>query len=138
MNVREGVTRWSEQFDEDSTNVLQIEDSISEQVANALLPQLTRDEQRQLSKRGTDSAGAFKSYLRGRYYWNSYTETGLARALECYNHAIELDPEYALAYTGIADYYNWLGVFGVRPFAETSAAAKEAATKAVGLDSTSA
>jgi tetratricopeptide (TPR) repeat protein len=138
LNVREGVTRWSEQFDEDSTDVLQIEDSISERVANALLPQLTRDEQRQLSKRGTESAGAFEAYLRGRYHWNSYTESGLARALECYNEAIKLDPEYALAYTGIADYYNWLGVFGVKPFAETSAAAKEAATKAVALDSSSA
>jgi serine/threonine protein kinase/tetratricopeptide (TPR) repeat protein len=138
LHVSEGATRWSEQFDEDSTDVLQIEDSISEQVANALLPQLTRDEQRQLSKRGTDSVEAFESYLRGRYYWNSYTESGLARALECYNHAIKLDPEYALAYTGIADYYNWLGVFGVKPFAECSAAAKEAATKAIELDSTSA
>ena len=138
VNVTTGAARWSEQFDEDSTDVLQIEDSISEQVATALLPQLTRDEQRQLSKRGTDSAEAFESYLRGRYYWNSYTESGFAKALECYNHAIELDPEYALAYTGIADYYNWLGVFGIRPFPETAAAAKDAATKAVEFDPTSA
>src|SRR5882672_12661447 len=118
LNVSEGATRWSEEFDEDSTDVLQIEDSISEQVATALLPQLSIDEQRQLSKRGTHRVEAFESYLRGRYYWNSYTESGLAKALECYNHAIELDPDYALAYTGIADYYNWLGVFGVKPFAE--------------------
>jgi serine/threonine protein kinase/tetratricopeptide (TPR) repeat protein len=138
VSVVEGVTRWAEQFDEDSTDVLHIEDSISEQVATALLPQLTHDEQRQLLKRGTDSAEAFESYLRGRYYWNSYTETGLAKALECYNHAIELDPAYALAYTGIADYYNWLGVFGIKPFAECAAAARQAATRAVQLDSTSA
>jgi eukaryotic-like serine/threonine-protein kinase len=138
VNVSEGITRWSENFDEESTDVLQIEDSISEQVAAALLPQLTRDEQRQLSKRGTDSAEAFEAYLRGRYYWNSYTESGFAKALECYNHAIELDPEYALAYTGVADYYNWLGVFGIKPFAECSAAAKAAARKAVDLDDTSA
>jgi serine/threonine protein kinase/tetratricopeptide (TPR) repeat protein len=138
FNVNEGVTRWSEQFDEDSTDVLQIEDSISEQVASALLPQLTHDEQRQLSKRSTDNVEAFESYLRGRYYWNSYTESGLAKSLECYNHAIKLDPEYALAYTGIADYYNWLGVFGIKPFGECSVAAKQAASKAVELDSTSA
>ena len=118
--------------------MLQIEDSISGKVAAALLPQLTRDEQRQLSKRGTESAEAFESYLRGRYYWNSYTEAGLAKALECYHNAIERDPNYALAYTGIADYYNWLGVFGIRPFSETSALAKAAATKAVELDPTSA
>ena len=134
VSIGEGATRWAEQFDEDSDDVLQIEDSISERVTTALLPQLTGDEQRQLSKRGTDNAEAFESYLRGRYYWNSYTESGLARALECYNHAIELDPGYALAYTGVADYYNWLGVFGVKPFAECSAAAKQAAGKAVDLD----
>ncbi|HXD31987.1 MAG TPA: tetratricopeptide repeat protein [Pyrinomonadaceae bacterium] len=138
VSVNEGVTRWVDQFDEESTDVLQLEDSISEQVATALLPQLTGDEQRQLSKRGTDSAEAFESYLRGRYHWNSYTESGFARAFECYNHAIELDPHYALAYTGIADYYNWLGVFGIRPFAECSAAAKKAASKAVELDPDSA
>ncbi|HEX7330054.1 MAG TPA: protein kinase [Pyrinomonadaceae bacterium] len=138
LSVSEGVTRWSEQFDEESTDVLQIEDSISEKVASALLPQLTGDEKRQLSKRGTDSSEAFEAYLRGRYYWNSYTEVGLAKALECYKKAIKADPDYALAYTGIADYYNWLGVFGIRPFAETSASAKQNAAKAVELDSTSA
>ncbi|HKG97392.1 MAG TPA: tetratricopeptide repeat protein, partial [Pyrinomonadaceae bacterium] len=138
LSVSEGVTRWAEQFDEDSTDVLQIEDSISEKVASALLPQLTGDEKRQLSKRGTDSSEAFEAYLRGRYYWSSYTEVGLKKALECYKQAIQLDPDYALAYTGIADYYNWLGVFGIRPFAETSAAAKQSAAKAVELDSSSA
>ena len=138
LNVSEGVTRWAEHFDEDSTDVLQIEDSISEKVATALLPQLTGDEQHQLSKRGTDSSEAFEAYLRGRYYWNSYSETGLAKALDSYQRAIKLDPDYALAYTGIADYYNWLGVFGIKPFAECSAAAKQAAAKAVELDSTSA
>ncbi|HEY4426055.1 MAG TPA: protein kinase [Pyrinomonadaceae bacterium] len=138
LSISDGQTRWAEQFDEDSIDVLQIEDSISEKVASALLPQLTGDEKRQLSKRGTDSSEAFEAYLRGRYYWSSYTEVGLAKALESFKKAIKLDPDYALAYTGIADYYNWLGVFGIRPFAETSAAAKQNAAKAVELDSTSA
>src|SRR5215211_6036937 len=138
LSISDGQTHWAEQFDEESTDVLQIEDSISEKVASALLPQLTGDEKRQLSKRGTDSSEAFEAYLRGRYYWSSYTEVGLQKALESYRKAIKLDPDYALAYTGIADYYNWLGVFGIRPFAETSAAAKQNAAKAVELDSTSA
>src|SRR4026209_2091214 len=84
LSVSEGITRWAEQFDEESTDVLQIEDSISEKVASALLPQLTRDEQRQLSKRGTDNSEAFEAYLRGRYHWNFYTEVGLAKSLQCY------------------------------------------------------
>jgi eukaryotic-like serine/threonine-protein kinase len=138
LSISDGQTHWAEQFDEESVDVLQIEDAISEKVASALLPQLTGDEKRQLSKRGTDSSEAFEAYLRGRYYWSSYTEVGLAKALESFKKAIKLDPDYALAYTGIADYYNWLGVFGIRPFAETSAAAKQNAAKAVELDSTSA
>jgi len=134
MDVSEGVTKWADQFDEESKDVLQIEDSISERVTTALLPQLTGDERVQLSKRGTENPAAFEFYLRGRYHWNTYTESGLARAIECYNQAIKLDPNYALAYTGVADYYNWLGVFGVRSFDECSAAAKEAAQKAIDLD----
>ena len=132
--VAEGVTSWAEHFDERSTDVLQIEDSISERVTEVLLPQLTGDERSQLSKRGTADPEAFESYLRGRYYWNTYTESGLARAIECYHHAIKLDPNYALAYTGIADYYNWLGVFGFKPFKECSEAAHSAAQRAIELD----
>ena len=134
MNVAEGITSWAEQFDEESKDVLQIEDSISERVTKALLPQLTGDERVELSKRGTENPKAFESYLRGRYHWNTFTESGLARAIEFYNQAIKLDPNYALAYTGIADYYNWLGVFGVKSFDECTAAAKEAAQKAIDLD----
>ena len=138
MKVAEGVTSWAEHFDERSNDVLQIEDSISKRVTAVLLPQLTGEERGQLSKRGTDNAEAFESYLRGRYYWNTYTETGLARAIECYNHAIELDPNYALAFTGIADYHNWMGVFGFHSFKESSEAAKQAAQKAIALDATAA
>ena len=134
LDVREGTTVWAGQFDEKFTDVLHLEDTISAQVAEALVPQLTGDERRRLAKRGTDNAEAFESYLRGRYHWSTFTEEGFARALTCYHQAIALDPGYALAYAGIADYYNFLGVYGVLPFVECSAAAKEAATKAVALD----
>src|SRR5437764_10610024 len=134
LDVREGTTVWAGQFDEEFTDVLRLEDTISAQVAEALVPQLTGDERRRLAKRGTDNSEAFESYLRGRYHWSTFTEEGFARALTCYHQAIALDPGYALAYAGIADYYNFLGVYGVLPFVECSAAAKEAATKAVALD----
>ncbi|HWN09898.1 MAG TPA: protein kinase [Pyrinomonadaceae bacterium] len=134
MSVSEGATRWGGRFDEKSADVLQLEDSISDQVARAIIPHLTGDEQRQLHKRGTDSAEAYEAYMRGRYHWNTFTEEGFAQALYCYHQAIALDPDYALAFAGIADYYNWVGVYGVMPFDECSAAAKEAAEKAVALD----
>ena len=134
--VQDGATVWAGQFDEKFTDILSLEDSISAQVAEALIPQLTGDERLQLAKRGTDNPEAFESYLRGRYHWNTFTEEGFAKAIACYYDAIALDPTYAVAYTGIADYYNWIGIYGVMPPAECFAAAKEAATKAVELDNT--
>src|SRR5205085_4913564 len=134
LQVREGAIRWAGRFDEKLMDVLRLEDSISEQVAGALIPRLTGEEQEQLAKRGTEDARAFEAYLRGRYYWHSLSEEGFAKAMREYNRAIALDPNYALAYAGIADYYIFLGIFGVLPFAECAAAAYEAAEKAIALD----
>lgn len=136
LDVRTGAAIWAGQFDERFTDALLLEDAISSQVAEAIVPQLTRDERRQLAKRGTDDADAFEAYLRGRYHWNTFTEEGFAKAIVCYYRAIALDPNYAIAYAGVADYYNWLGVYGVLPFAECSASAMEAARKAIELDPT--
>jgi eukaryotic-like serine/threonine-protein kinase len=136
LDVREGSAVWAGQFDEDTADVLQLEDSISEQVAEALVPQLTGGERLKLQKRGTDNASAYEEYMRGRYHWNTFNEEGFARALVHFSRAVSLDPDYALAYAGIADYYNVLGVYAILPFSDTSASALEAARKSVGLDPT--
>ncbi len=134
LSVRDRSTRWAQTFDEDFVDVLALEDSISEKVAKSLVPHLTGTEEQQLKKRGTDNNEAFEAYLRGRHYWNTFTEEGFAKSLIFYNRAIAVAPDYALAYAGIADYYNLVGVYAIMPFQETSAAAKEAAQKAVDLD----
>ncbi|HJQ32711.1 MAG TPA: protein kinase [Pyrinomonadaceae bacterium] len=134
LDVRAGSAVWAGQFDEEAADVLQLEDSISEQVAEALVPQLTGGERLRLQKRGTERADAYEEYMRGRYHWNTFNEEGFARALVHFSRAVSLDPDYALAYAGIADYYNVLGVYAILPFSETSAAALEASRKAVTLD----
>jgi serine/threonine protein kinase/tetratricopeptide (TPR) repeat protein len=134
LDVRAGSAVWAGQFDENTADVLQLEDSISEQVAEALIPQLTGGERLRLQKRGTDRADAYEEYMRGRFHWNTFNEEGFARALVHYSRAVSLDPDYALAYAGISDYYNVLGVYAILPFSETSAAAEQAARKAVALD----
>ncbi|MBS1797529.1 MAG: tetratricopeptide repeat protein [Acidobacteria bacterium] len=134
LNIQEGAARWAEKFDEDFTDVLSLEDLISEKVAEALLPQLTGDERDRLKKRGTDNPQAFEHYLRGRHYWNSFTEDGFAKAIIAYYQAIAHDPKYALAYAGIADYHNWLGVYGVLPSKECFQSAIENARQAIALD----
>ncbi|MCU1290108.1 MAG: serine/threonine protein kinase with repeat [Acidobacteria bacterium] len=134
LNVREQTTVWAERFDENYTDVLQLEDAISLRAAEALIPHLTEDERENLGKRGTKSPQAFESYLRGRFHLNTFTEEGFAKAFEAYNEAIRHDSNYAAAYAGIADYYNRLGLFGILPARQCFQSAVEAATKAVQLD----
>lgn len=136
LRVAEEAICWAGQFDEKLTDVLQLEDSISEQIAGALVPQLTADERRRLSKRGTDNPEAFEAYLRGRYHLNSLTEDGFAKALADYERAVQLDPSYALAHAGIADYYYYLAVHIVLPSSRCLAASEAAARRAVELDPT--
>jgi len=113
-----------------------LEDCICCRVAEAIVPDLTADERLRLSKRGTDNPQAHEAYLRGRYHWNKLNEEGFAHAIVCYNQAIALDRNYALAYAGLAAYHNWLGSFTILPSAECAAAAYEAASTAVAIDPT--
>jgi len=134
LSVAEEVICWANQFDEKLMDVLQLEDSIAEQIATALLPRLTADERERLAKRGTNNPEAFEAYLRGRYHLNSLTEDGIFKALADYELAVQLDPSYALAYTGIADHYYYLAVYGVMPSRQCLLASETAARRAVEMD----
>jgi eukaryotic-like serine/threonine-protein kinase len=134
LNVAEQTTVWAERFDENFTDVLNLEDVISLKVAEALIPHLTAGDRQNLAKRGTDNPQAFEAYLRGRFHWNTFTEDGFAKAIVAYHEAIAHDPGYALAYAGIADYYNWLGVFGILPAQECFRSAIDSAKRAIELD----
>ncbi|MDQ3686019.1 MAG: tetratricopeptide repeat-containing serine/threonine-protein kinase, partial [Acidobacteriota bacterium] len=136
VSMRDGAPLWASRFDEKYTDILSLEDSLSAQVAEALIPRLTGEERERLGKRGTDNPEAFEAYLRGRYHWNTYTEEGLAKAIVYFNEAIAIDSSYAAAHAGVADYFNWLGVYGVLPARECFVAAREAAARAVELDGT--
>ena len=134
LSVEEGSTRWAGRFDEEFTDVLRLEDSISEQVARALLPHLTGDEREQLARRGTDNAEAYEAFLRGRYHWYTMSEEGFAKSVSCYQRAISLDPKYAEAYAGLAEYHAWLAVYGLAEPARELRVARESAQKAINLD----
>lgn len=134
LKIADNATIWATSIDETLKDVFSLEDTLSNRVLEALLPQLTGSELEDFSKRGTENPEAFEHYLRGRYYFNSFTEEGFAKAFVSFHSAIAADPNYAHAYSGIADYYNWLGILGVLPPAECFQPAIEAATKAVELD----
>lgn len=134
LNVAESATRWAEGFDEDFTDVLELEDSISEKVTNSLVPRLTGDERRKLAKRGTDSVEAHDAYLRGRYFWNQFVPEAFPKSIEAFEKAVELDPNYALAHVGVADFYTWACIHGMFPPSEGFPKVLKAATRALEID----
>jgi eukaryotic-like serine/threonine-protein kinase len=134
VQVQSGTPVWAASFDEHFEDLLRVEDSISEQVAQALVPQLTGEEREQLGRAGTASAKAHQAYLRGRWNWSKNTEESLAQALISFMQAIAEDPQYARAHAGVADYYVQLGIRGGLPPSESFAAAKESAGTALRID----
>lgn len=134
LDTRNRTAVWAKSFDEELTDVLTLEDSISRQLAEALVIKLTGEEQRRFRARKTTNPDAYEAYLRGRFYWHQYTADGLAKSLVAFYESVAFDPEFAPAHSGIADYYNFLAIFGIMPPGETFPAAKESALKAVELD----
>lgn len=133
LRVRDGTPLWGQTFDVASDNAFTIEDSIAERVASSLAGHLTGQQQSALKKRPTANASAYGNYLRGRYYSQKYTEDGFRKAVDYLQSAIDSDPGYALAYSGLADtYYDASNL--VFPPHEALPRARAAAQRAVELD----
>lgn len=132
----ENTTDWAKAFDKDLGDVLELEDSIAEEVASALLPQLTSEERGRLERRGTNVPEAYEAYMRGRYFWSRFTDDGLRKAVSEFQRAIELDPDYAYPYIGLADYYSWASIFGEIPSDVGFPKAQEAARHALAINDT--
>ena len=132
--VRDGQQLWADRFDENWTDIFAAQDMVSQRVAAALALALTGEEQRQLTKRYTENPEAYGAYVRGRYFWNTGTAEGYRKAVEEFQRAISLDPNYSLAFAGLADSYNLLGSYGVMPMRDAHEKAKAAAQQAVDLD----
>lgn len=105
VEVTTGWQLWGESFDSENKDLLQIQEVITKQLLAALKLKLTGEEERQVTARYTDNAEAYQSYLEGRYHWSRYTKKGIEKAIQHFRRAIELDPNYALAYAAIVDCY---------------------------------
>jgi len=134
LDLDRGSAIWAKHFDEKFTDVLQLEDAISKQVAVALIPQLTGADKRKLAKRGTDDPKAYEAYLKGRFYWNQFTAGSLPKSFEAFQKAVDADPNYALAYAGIADFYMWANIYGILPTTTCYEMAESAALRALSID----
>lgn len=137
VNVADGVTIWAETFDERLGDVFKVQDAIAENVVRALAITLAHGDRELLSRRDTRNTDAYQLYQKGRYFWAKRTEGNTRKSIEYFQQAIALDPEYALAYTGLADAYWTLHFLALSNDAEDlSSRARAAAVKALGLDDT--
>ncbi|HEV3334531.1 MAG TPA: protein kinase [Bryobacteraceae bacterium] len=134
VDVQAQTPVWADHFDEQFEDLLKVEDSIAARVAQALIPQMTGEEKSELARRGTANPKAHEAYLRGRWYWSRFTEEALPHALVQFTEAVAVDPGYARAHAGIADYHIALGIWGLLPPMESFAAAIDSARTAIRLD----
>ncbi|MDQ2938406.1 MAG: protein kinase, partial [Acidobacteriota bacterium] len=127
---------WGEQYHRKISDILAVQDEISQEISEKLRLQLTREQKKQLAKRYPENTEAYQLYLKGRYFWNKRTPENLQKAVTYYQQAVDVDPKYALAYAGLADCFMLLGwvEFGVSPPREVMPKAKAAALKALELD----
>lgn len=133
VSVGDGRSLWAGKFDEQFTDIFKVEDSVAERVALALSLRLTGEERDRLKRRYTDDVEAHEFYLKGRYYSNKFTLESFRKAVESFNRALELDPEYALAYAGLAESY-WIAADLYLNPREALRKAQEAAARAVAAD----
>jgi len=134
IRVDDGAMLWAGHFDEKLTDLFAVEDSIADQVARALTLTLTEEERQRLARRNTQNTDAYHAFLKGRFFWNKRTEDGLRKGITQFEEAIAHDPDFALAYAGIADCYNLLCGYGALPPREGYPRARQAAERALELD----
>ncbi|MGB7063277.1 MAG: protein kinase [Candidatus Zixiibacteriota bacterium] len=134
VNAANGAHLWSETYDRELESVFAIQDEISQAIVNVLRIRLLGDDRTAFAKRHTDNLEAYNAYAQGRFLWNKRTEENLTRAIGYFERAVQLDPDYALAYAGLADAYNVLPSNVGTPVEEVLPQAKEAAGKALELD----
>jgi serine/threonine protein kinase/Tfp pilus assembly protein PilF len=134
VKASDGYHLWSQRFDREMTDVFAIQDEISQAIAEKLRVQLAED--RPLVKRYTENLEAYNLLLRGRYCILRVTPESLAKGREFLEQAIVLDPNYALAYTALAEYYSASAMWGFMPGSEAIPRAKAAALAALKLDDT--
>ncbi len=109
INVADGYHLWSETYDRDMKDILAVQSDVAKRVVQALQVELGVDEARALAKKPTENPEAHRLYLLGRYHFAKFTRAGWTNAIHYFEQALQVDPNFALAYCGLADTYGWAG-----------------------------
>lgn len=136
LRVHDGAAIWTAALDGHDAEIFDLQDAISEQIVAALRLELSRDEQRKLARRDTESSEAYNAYLKGRYVLDRRTEEWILKSIEHFSKAVELDPAYAPAHAGLADAYYELVYWAEYRPVEYMPKAKASAERALAIDDT--
>ena len=136
INALTDAHLWAETFDRKLTDIFAVESEIAKTIADTLQAKLSGSEQHAIAARPTENTEAHQLYLKGRFFWNKRTGNDLKKSIDYFEQAIAADPNYALAYAGIADAYVWLPGYTAGAPRDCYPKAKAAATKALQLDDT--
>nr|MBA3633406.1 tetratricopeptide repeat protein [Acidobacteriota bacterium] len=136
VDVRTENIIWSEQYNRKQTDLVSLQSEIARDVSNKLRAKLSGADEQKVAKNYTENTEAYQLYLRGRYHWNKRTAKDLLKSVEYFNQAIEKDPNYALAYAGLADSYVLFSGYNVTSPNEAYPKARTAAMKAIEIDET--
>lgn len=134
VDARDKTQMWGAQFNRQAGDLQAVQEEMARTISEKLRLRLTGAQAQQLTKRATPNAEAYQLYLNAVFYYRKGSIENLRRALDYHNQAIALDPNFALAYTGVATVYNGLGGYSVLDPKEAQAKAKAAAQKALELD----
>lgn len=134
INLATESQLWGEHYNRPLSDIFTVQEEMAEEIARSLRLRLTGQQREALMRRDTHDAEAYQAYLRGRYYWNKRTAEGFKLATTHFQQAIDIDPNYALAYSGLADTFNVLGYYNIQAPRDTYPRAKAAAARALDLD----
>jgi TolB-like protein/Tfp pilus assembly protein PilF len=132
VNASDGSQIWGERYNRKASDILSVQEDIAREIVGKLRPKLSGEQQERVNKRYTENTEAYQLYLKGRFYWNKRTGEGFNQAADYFRQAIDKDPNYALAYAGLADCY----VLRPGKQGEELSKAKDAATHALAIDPT--
>jgi TolB-like protein/Flp pilus assembly protein TadD len=136
IDARDNHRLWGQQYNRKSAEVVGLQQEISREISRNLRLRLSSSEQQQLAAQHTNNAEAYEAYLKGRYYNNKRTPEELNESIRYFQHATDLDPNFALAYAGMASSYSTLGARGSLPPIEAYQKVSAAAAKALAIDDT--
>jgi len=134
IDIGDGHVMWGDTFNEQLNDLLRVQDTIASQVAHSLELKLSGQDLQQMAKRHTTNADAHYAYVKGRIAWNKRTANDIKQSAADFEEAIMLDPNYALAYAGLADAYSLMADYRAAPTLESYERARAAAKRALELD----